>query len=467
MSIIDDIRELKSNNNLEGAWQAGYQVLQQDKHNEFLKSSLFWVIYAALKLIAEPIKSRKDNTPRPSEQQAIDLWASRIFDLELTLPSDNFDFRLWNLFNKIGKFCEPICSFILMSGSKLFHADDHKPFVTDKGESPSTVQKLARMVAACYLLKGEGSTLSAPRIVAFLKYAEEVAEDSPAGKVWLAYDKAKIYLQADELQKARDAYLTVLQRKRNESWAWFGLAKTYEDEPYVAIKLLANGLSSAHDPKFSTQGLFQIAERFHEIGENENASKALSKLLEIYSQNGWTPRDNILALTSSPWFDASVDYSDLDAITRSLSAGAEQYTIANPQRYAGILQNVHASLKGANIYVSRDLTLSARKGVFPKRNFPEPGTPLEVLCDLSSDKPEVVSVKVSDHFESPDIRLFDGTLSVTDRGFGFVNGDIFVYASLASTQPDNCQTKGVAVAAFDKAKNKYGWRAISLHSKDG
>ncbi len=55
MSIFDDIRELKSNNNLEGAWQAGYQVLQQDKHNEFLKTSLFWVIYAALKLKAEPI----------------------------------------------------------------------------------------------------------------------------------------------------------------------------------------------------------------------------------------------------------------------------------------------------------------------------------------------------------------------------------------------------------------------------
>lgn len=466
MSIFDDIRELKSNNDFDGAWQAGYQVLQQDKNNEFLKTSLFWVIYAALKMIMESIKSREINTPRPPEQQAIDLWASRISDLELTLPSDNIDFRLWNLFNKTGKFCESICSFILMSGSKLFKADDHKPFVTDKGESPSTVLKLARMVAASYLLKPEGSSLPAPRIVALIKYAEEVAEDSPAGKVWLAYDKARVYFQAGELHRARGAYLTVLQRKRSESWAWFGLATTYAGESHVAIKLLANGLSSSHDPKFSIQGLIQIAERFHETGADEHASKALSKLLEIYNQYGWSPRNNIMKLISSPWYDASVDYSDFDSIVRGLSAGAEQYTIVKPQRYDGILQNVHASLKGANIYVSRDLTLPARKGVFPNRSFPEPGTPLEVLCDLSSDKPEVVSVRIGGHCESPDIRLFDGTLSITGRGFGFVSGDIFVHASLASTLPDKCQAKGVAVVSFDKAKNKYGWKAISLHSDD-
>ena len=466
MSIFDEIREFKARNDFEGGWQAGYQALQLDTNNEFLKTSLFWLIYAALKQVTEPIKARENNTPSRTEQQQMDLWASRIADLQLALPSDNIDFRLWNLFNKIGKFCEPICSFILKSGSKIFKADDHKPFVTDKGESPSTVLKLTRMVTGRYLLNLDGCSLSAPRIIALINYAEESAEDSPAGKVWLAYDKARIYLQAGEIQRARDAYLTVLQRKRSESWAWFGLAMTYAAEPDVAIKLLANGLSAAHDPKFSIQGLIQIAERFHEAGANENASKALSKLLEIYSQNGWTPRDNIVELMASPWYDASLDFSDFDSIIRNLSKGAEQYTIAKPQHYVGILHNVHASEKGANIFVSRDLTLSARKSLFPNRSFPAPGTPLKVLCDLATDKPEVISVAPSEHVESSDIRFFDGTLSVTERGFGFVDGDIFVHASLASTLPNNSETKGVAVASFDKAKNKYGWKAVSLQAND-
>ena len=171
MSIFDEIREFKARNDFEGGWQAGYQALQLDTNNEFLKTSLFWLIYAALKQVTEPIKARENNTPSRTEQQQMDLWASRIADLQLALPSDNIDFRLWNLFNKIGKFCEPICSFILNSGSKIFKADDHKPFVTDKGESPSTVLKLTRMVTGHYLLNLDGSSLPAPRIVALINYA--------------------------------------------------------------------------------------------------------------------------------------------------------------------------------------------------------------------------------------------------------------------------------------------------------
>ena len=465
MSIFDEIREFKSRNDFEGGWQAGYQALQLDTNNEFLKTSLFWLIYAALKQVTEPIKARENNTPSRTEQLQMDLWASRIADLQLTLPSDNIDFRLWNLFSKIGKFCEPICAFILKSGSKIFKADDHKPFVTDKGESSSTVLKLTRMVTGRYLMNLDGSSLPAPRIIALINYADEFAEDSPAGKVWLAYDKARIYLQAGETQRARDAYLTVLQRKRSESWAWFGLATTYTDEPHIAIKLLANGLTFSHDPKFSIRGLIQIAERFQETGAYEHASKALSKLLAIYEQNGWAPKDKIVEMISAPWYDASLDSSDFDSIARDLSKGADQYTITKPIHYVGILLNVHASEKGANIYVSRDLTVPARKSLFPDRRFPLPGTPLKMLCDLTQEKPEVVSITATDQFESPDIRFFEGILKITAKGFGFVAGDIFVHASLASKVADNSEAEGVAVASFDKGKNKYGWKAISLKEK--
>lgn len=137
-----------------------------------------------------------------------------------------------------------------------------------------------------------------------------------------------------------------------------------------------------------------------------------------------------------------------------------------PQHYLGIVQSIHVSEKGANIYVSRDLTLSARKSLFPNRTIPVPGTPLKILCDLSLDKPEVVTVRLCEYFDSPDVRSFDGTLSVTEKGFGFVDGDIFVQASLATTLPNGSETTGIAVVSFDKAKNRYGWKAITLRPQD-
>jgi len=466
MSIFDDIRGLKSLNDLEGAWQVGWKALQNDKNNEFLKTSLFWVVYAALKAAMGPIELREKGEPRAVEKKAINMWASRISDLDLSLPSENVDFRLWKLFSKTGKFCEPICLYILKSGRKLFRPDEHKPFAAEKGESPSIVLKLARMVAACYLMSPQKCALPAARIVALINYAEDSAQDSAAGKVWLSYDKAKIYLQAGEIGRSRVAFLSVLQGKRSEPWAWFGLANTYADEPHIAIKLLSCGLSFAHDPKFSVPGLIEIAERFSEIGAYENASKSLSKLIEIYSQNGWAPKDTIVTLMSNSWYDASIDCSDFDSILRRLAEGAENYTVGKPQHYFGILKDVHASEKGANIYVSRDLTLSARKSMFLNRRFPEPGTPLKVLCDLSSDQQEVVSVEFGEHFDSQDIRFFHGILSVCEKGFGKVNGDIYVPSSLVSTLPDNSETKGVAVASFDKKKNRYGWKAITLRRND-
>ncbi|WP_084286573.1 tetratricopeptide repeat protein [Halomonas halodenitrificans] len=466
MSVFDDIRELKSSNDFEGAWQTGYKALQFDKNNEYLRTSLFWVIYAALKTLMVPIKSRENTAPRPSEQQEIDLWVSRIPSLELSLPNENIDFRLWNLFTKTGKFCEPICLYILQSGRNIFTPEDHKPYISDKGESPSIVQKLARMVAACYLLNPEKSALSAPRIVALINYAEDTAEDSAAGKIWLAYDKAKIFIQAGKTDRARQSFLVVLKRKRSESWAWFGLADTYPHEPNIAIKLLASGLMCSHEPKFIVRGFFKIAVRLAELGAYEDASKALRKLMEVYERNGWPPKDNIVNLMSSSWYDASIDISDFDSIIRNLAEDADRYIIDKPQHYLGILQNVHGSEKGANIYVSRDLTLSARISLFPNRRLPEPGTPLKVLCDLSSDKPEVFKVAPGENFDSPDIRFFDGTLRITEKGFGFVNSDVFVQASLAAKFPTNSETTGVAVASFDKAKNRYGWKAITLRRKD-
>lgn len=466
MSVFDEVREHKARHDFEGAWQVGFKALEVEPRNEFLKTSLFWVNYAALKPLLETIKSRENKAPLPHEQAKIDLWASRIAALQLALPSENIDFRLWNLFGETGKFCEPLCMFVLRSGSKLFTPADHKPYISAKGESSSTVVKLARMVAASYLLKGRSSPLPAGRIVALIKYAAESSGDSEEMKLWLEYDKAKIYIAAGEMGRARESYLAVLKKKRRESWAWFGLAKTYADEPEKAICLIASGLTFAHDPKFSIPGLTEIAERFVETGAYENASKALVKLMAIYTQNNWSPKDNIVKLTSYSWYDAAIDVSDFDALVKTLAENADLYTISKPGHYQGVLQSVHASSKGANIYISRDHVISARKAVFPERKIPPPGTFIKVLCDMDAEEKEVIASEIVQKFSTADICTYSGSLAITDKGFGFVNRDVFVPASLISDIQPDTQVTGTAVMSFDKTKNRYGWKAITLGASE-
>lgn len=466
MSIFDEIREHKSRYDFEGAWQAGFKALEFEPSNEFLKTSLFWVSYAALKPLLDPVKSRENKAPLSHEQAKIDLWASRTAALQLALPSENIDFRLWNLFGETGKFCEPLCAFILQSGSKLFTPGDHQPFVSEKGESSSVVMKLARMVAAGFLAKGASSPLPANRVTGFLKYAETHAEDSTERKVWLEWDKARIYFTVGEFSRARDSYLAVLKKKRREPWAWFGLAKTYADEPDKAICLIASGLTYAYDPMFSIPGLGELAERVAETGDYQNASKALVKLMAIYSQNGWTPKDNIVKLTSHSWYDAAIGTNDFDAVVKRLAENASLYTISRPGYLQGVLQSVHASNKGANIYIARDLVISARKAVFPGRQIPPPGTFVKVLYDMEAKEKEVVAAEMVQEFSSADIRAFNGPLTVSEKGFGFINREIFVPAALISGIQPDARVAGTAVMSFDKVKNKYSWKAVVVNDEN-
>ncbi|MRJ36973.1 hypothetical protein HBO14_03015 [Pseudomonas sp. WS 5406] len=467
MSIFDEIRDHKSRADFEGAWQVGYPTFEQDAGNTFLQTSLFWVIYAELKKLLEPFKTRDNKTPHPNEQRLIDLWASRILLLQLELPNELIDYRLWSLFRETGKFCDPICLFILQRGSSLFSPDDHNPFSTDKGESPSVVLRLARMVAVNYLHKGLDSPLPVSRVVAFLKYALDKAEDSPQGKIWLEYDKARIFVTAGDIVRARDAYLSVLRNKRGESWAWFGLAKTYENEPEKAICLVSFGLTCAHDPKFSIPGLVRLAELLAQTGVYDYASKALIKLTKIYSDNGWALKDSIVELTSSAWFDASLDTSDLDAHVEELAIGANKYAMAKPTYLSGVLLSVHESGKGATIYIHRDLKFSARKAVFENRKIPKPGTLVKIFCDMGSERQDVVSVENIQVIETQDIRSFKGSLKVSEKGFGFVNGDIFVPPGLVEGVQRDAEVAGAAVMSFDKTKSKYGWKAITLFKEVG
>ena len=462
MSIFDDIRDHKSREDLEGAWQVGSKALEQDSGNAFLKTSLFWITYAALKKLLEPIKRRDNKTPHLNEQRMIDLWASRIQLIQLEFPNENIDFRLWNLFRETGNFCDPICLFILQCGSALFSPEDHRPFSTEKGESPSIVLRLARMVTANYLHKGVVSPLPASRVVAFINYAFDKAGDSPKNKIWLEYDKARIFVTAGDIVRARDAYLSVLKNKRGESWAWFGLAKTYENEPEKAICLVSFGLTCAHDPKFSIPGLVRLAELLAQIGAHDYASKALVKLTKIYSNNGWALKGSIVELTSSAWFDASLDTSDLDAHIEELAIGANQYAMVKPTYLSGVLFSVHESGKGATIYIHRDLKFSARKAVFEYRKIPKPGAFVKIFCDMGSESPDVVSVENIQVVETQDIRSFKGRLKVSEKGFGFVSGEIFAPPILVEGVQRDAEVAGAAVMSFDKTKSKYGWKAMTL-----
>ncbi len=461
MSVFDTMRTLKGEGRFEEAWQLGFDALQQDQQNTFLQTALFWVVYAALKQKIDTIKQREDAKPLPVEQQWIDTWVTRISDLNLALPNENIDYRLWNIFLKtkdVGKFCTTLCMYILDSGRKLFRPEDYLPYLTENGESPSLVCKLARMVAKNYLLYKDDTPNLVGRVTGFLQYAIESTQDF-AHKIWLIYDKAQVLAASGQMGRARDAYLDVLEKKRSESWAWFGLATTYQDEPLKANSLVAYGLTCAHDPRYSIPGLYHFANLLAQQGNYADASRSLLRLYRIYQKNGWPLKKEVAELMACAWYDASLDETDLDVTIRRLSVSANQLVIQRPVVYKGIVASIHKSGKRADIYLSPNQIIPVFKKLFQAQDTFHPGAYVELLCDNRNGEDIPILVKKIQPFNSENICSFTGVLKLKEKGFGFVD-KVFVPPYLIGAHADDEEVHGVAVVKLDKTKNVNGLVAI-------
>jgi len=461
MTVFDDIRKLKKEGNCIKAWQTGYAVLEKEPNNEYLKTSLFWVIHAGLKQVIVPIQRRKNKTPSPKELETINNWVGKIEVLKLSLPNDNIDYRIWNLLQDVGKYCEPLCFFILNSGRSLFNKEDHEPYILEKGEKPSNVYRLARMVAKNYLMQREKSSLPAYEVISLLNYAYYEAKDSPKNKIWLEHDRAKIYVEIGDIQEAKKSYLSVLKFKQTESWAWFGLSETFIDEPRKAVSIIAHGLNYAHDPKFSIPGLKLLSKLLSDQGDYELASKILIRLSNIYKRNSWNLKDDIVELMSSQWFDASLDVADLSNQLRTLAEGAVEYTVEEPVYYNAVVERIHKSGKGITAYINRSLQIPVRKSLFKDQKSSIPGTFIKLLCDKTTEQDQVVSLEVMAPFESEDVCCFQGKINITNSGLGFVN-NIFIPPNLAEGITQAAEVTGVAVMSYDEKKQKHGLKAVSL-----
>ena len=52
------VTELRKAGKLDEAWNVGCPAVQQNPHDNYLKGAFFWVCYAYLKQVQEPIKQR-------------------------------------------------------------------------------------------------------------------------------------------------------------------------------------------------------------------------------------------------------------------------------------------------------------------------------------------------------------------------------------------------------------------------
>ncbi|MBM7070661.1 hypothetical protein JQC92_01210 [Shewanella sp. 202IG2-18] len=459
--VFAQIRELKQKGQYVEAWNIGLPVFQNDIHNTFLRTSLFWVCFAAIKSVQTQVQNRQNKAPNQQEQQTVNAWINCISQLNLQVPCEELDYRFFNLFRGCGEHYEVYIQMLTYYGGALYQANDFQPYQSDKGESPSLVVRLARQASKAWLQHHGHWNLNLDSVLNLLNFALKNAKDR--NKTWLQFDISRCLSSAGRYDESRKFALNVLKQKMSESWAWAALADTYfASNSSAAIACYCKGIREAHEPSFRIPMYFGLVKAYEESGEYNLASACLSMLIDVYSKNGWPLKSEYEDFIQRSWFDAAyIELFDFESHISKFADKALQFATEKMESAIGIVDSHHRSGKGFSIYFDIEKKVSARKGIFFGKGLPDIGTWVEVKLAIDDSEASALEVHRVDPQVSERVIYVEGDLKLNPKGFGFVN-DAFIAPYLLSDFKDGENVSAIKVWDRDPKKGTPSWRVIKL-----
>lgn len=458
------VTNLRKAGNLQEAWNVGFAALEQSPQHAYLKGALFWVCYEFIKQQQEKIGKRavssKNFRPSDFEFERIETLLQTIVNFDI--PTGGFEYKMLLVqFKKNLEWFPTLVHFVLRLQAALFDDDAKKPFQAEKGEIPSLMLSTARQVASAWLRSREYWQLDLNQVLVFINITRQQVSDAKH-RVWLDYDQAKCLIVAGQDEQARSLILPILRKKQKEAWAWGALAAIYRREDSdLAMKFFAKGIVSAHDVTFSLKLLNGIIPLLLANQRQAEASMCLNTALAVYQANGWKIKPELEQLSMQQWYDASVDEKQLNLYLNTISRDALDYLHGPMEKVIAIVENIHKSGKGFQVFVNKSTSFSVRMGVHKSNQKPQAGDYVELsLSDVEGEK-EVLVSSSSQQVDMVDVSYVEGELRITEKGFGFVE-DTFVPPFLIGDLENESPVRALRIMSWDKTKSRHAWKAIKM-----
>lgn len=449
---------------LQEAWNVGFAALEHSPQDMYIKGALFWVCYEFIKQQQGKISKRaaSSNNFRPS-----DFEFERIEDLLQTIvsfdiPTGGLEYKMLLVqFKKNLEWFPSLVNLVLCHQDALFDEESKKPFQAEKGEIPSLMLSTARQIASAWLRAHKFWQLDLNQVLGFIHLARNQVSDTKH-LIWLDYDQAKCLIVSGQYDQARELLLPILRKKQKEAWAWGALAATYQKQDHsLALKFFAKGIVSAHDVTFSLKLLQGAIPLLLANQQPTEASMCLKTVLQAYQSNGWKVKPELEQLTNQPWYDASVDEKELKAFLKSLCRDAIEYLHGPLEKVIGVVESIHRSEKGFQVFVNKSTAWSVRMGIHKSNQKPQAGDYVELSLSINGNEKEVVASIPSQPIEIADVDTVEGELHIATKGFGFVE-DTFVPPFLIGDIVNKSRVKALRIMAWDKTKARHNWKAIKL-----
>lgn len=462
-NIFQQITDLRKSGNLDEAWNLGCPAVQENPNDQYLKGAFFWICYVYLKKIQADITSRSDSgngdiTPRDAELERINFYVDWIIWLQI--PPGGYEYRsLLLTFQKNLEFIPKLITLLVRHSGNLFEDEDKKPFINDKGESPSLMLKFARKAAKAWLSDQGAREVSIEELQSLFQMTRSNALDKK-NLHWLNYDEAKCLTVAKRFDDAKKCALAVLREKQTESWAWAALANTFRsDDIEAAITLFSKALSCAQNDVFALPILKGFAPLLANSGMPLQASACVDRAVACYVENGWKIKSDLEKMLNEPWYDCTATPALLQQLIVTKADAALDFLYGGTMFCVGVIQNIHKSGKGFHAYIDRTESVSVRLGLYDSNKPPNVGDFIQLT--LARDDHSVLAAIPTDQVSLSDVKWLKGVLLENERGLCFVD-DVFVPPDLARENLRGQQVKTLALMSYDNLKNRYSWKAAKV-----
>lgn len=313
----------------------------------------------------------------------------------------------------------------------------------------------------------ENNDFNAEAVNAFIDRLGILHTNHPEYQYTLLH-RSKLLLALNRQDEALEAIRPFVRRFQQKSWVWDILSQTTNDAA-VKLSCLCRALSCRDDDSFLAKMRIKAAMVMLQNSFPQNAKLEISKSLATYQRNGWHIPAELQNLTNQEWFRTTPDIdSNADFYNAHLSE-SENFLFLDSPEVEILISHFNTERRICNF-----ITTDRRRGFFSTRNlrgirFGE-NSVLKVRFE-NGVQPDSISTVVSARqitdltpYENVFFKTISGMLRIRQgNAYGFVN-DIYVDPSLIGSQlTDGNNVSGTAVITFNRRREEFSWKAISLN----
>lgn len=286
--------------------------------------------------------------------------------------------------------------------------------------------------------------------------------------VYPPYYKAKLLLTKGGKEQALKAFLPFAKQKKNDFWVWDLIAEIYASEPEIQFACYCKSLACRIPSEFLVKTRYKFAQLLIQRGMFAEARFEIDRIIQDREKQGWKVTSNLLNLQNADWYkNATLKSSNLDLYKTHLSK-AESLLYTNDPELSILVTSVNSEKHMLNYAVTRSKTgFMNYEGLIKN---PHPGQIYSVRfqkVDPESGFSRVNTIRMSDSQQHEMLRSHEGKVRMKEGAtFAFVE-DNFIGPELVNQfhLKDEDFISFRSMLAFNKKKNEWGWKVISVELK--